>query len=91
MIYLADFTPIEVRDNEGQTPLHYAAGRGNLEVCRFILNNIRNLNRIYRKNADGKTPLDKASEEGHTEVCQLLKLYGDLPKHPHKRPRFFNM
>ena len=54
------------------TPLHYAAESGRVEVCRFIVENMKDS--MKRKNGDGKTPLDEALEEGQEKVCNFLKL-----------------
>ena len=31
-------------DNDGSTPLHYAARNGYLEVCKLIMNNVQEKN-----------------------------------------------
>ena len=57
------------RNDYGDTPLHWAAKGGKLEICRLLINNIENKNPV---NNDGETPFDLASDEGHLEICQLF-------------------
>uniref|UniRef100_A0A0N5AQ99 ANK_REP_REGION domain-containing protein n=1 Tax=Syphacia muris TaxID=451379 RepID=A0A0N5AQ99_9BILA len=59
----------ETFDNEGRTPLHYAAHRGLLEVTKMLLDaKARNVTRdIF-----GVTPAHYAAAEGHREILDLL-------------------
>ena len=50
-------------------PFRYAAKYGNLEVCRFFLNNIGDKN---PKDDEGVTPLHIAAENGKFQVCQMI-------------------
>ena len=57
----------------GLTPLHYAAMRGQLEMCKLILEMVDNKNPRTHHAIYGKwTPLDWAEENGHFEVCRLI-------------------
>ena len=50
------------------TPLHMAAGTGNLEICKIIIGNVFDLSCLdetYR----GKTPFDSARSTNHLEIC----------------------
>ena len=60
---------VEPRDGYGNTPLHYAAMFGNLEICQKIIGNIKD---AHLKNEDEKTPLHFAAENSHSEVCKLI-------------------
>ena len=51
------------------TPLHIAAILGKLEVCRLIMDEIKNDN---PKGAGGNTPLHIAAANGHSEVCEMM-------------------
>ena len=51
------------------SPMHVFAKRGNLELCKHIINNIGDKN---PKDDFGDTPLHWASEEGHIDVCKLI-------------------
>ena len=59
----------EEEDVHGQTPLFYAAARGNMAVVKFLLNLGFEIN--YRDNAR-KTALFFAIEKGHLEVADYL-------------------
>jgi len=50
----------------GLTPLHTAARKGHLEICKYIISNVR-----IKNPADnfGFTPLHDAAIKGHSEVC----------------------
>ena len=60
-------------DEKSWTPLHHAAEMGNLEVCKFILENVSDKNPTNDYN---ETPVDMAREHGRIEVLQLFKEYG---------------
>ena len=51
------------------TPLHYAAEYGQLEVCQLI---IQNVNEKNPKNCDGFTPLHLAAKNGKVNICELI-------------------
>jgi ankyrin repeat protein len=63
---------LNIQDNEGKTPLHYAVVRG----PRFM----DLIEKIVEKGADftikdkkGKTPLDIASDAGHKNIVELFQ------------------
>jgi ankyrin repeat protein len=58
-------------DNQGNTPLHLAAKRGNNHVVKSLYKLGASLN---LRNKDGKTPLDIAKEHGKIETLNLLIL-----------------
>ena len=60
---------LEEKDVHGQTPLFYAAARGNMAVVKFLLNLGFEIN--YRDNAR-KTALFFAIEKRHLEVADYL-------------------
>ena len=51
----------------GYTPLHMAAQRGNLSICKLITNTNSDQN---PKTVDGLTPFHAAAQNGHFEVCK---------------------
>ena len=53
----------------GTTPLHLAARRGHLEVCKLIIEFIENKNSQNKWNG---TPLHEAAGYGHLQVCKLI-------------------
>ena len=81
-----------LRDKKNSTPLHYAAGNGHVEVCRFLLHTVAT---EATTNSDetsasayanlpnktqGRTALHWAARNGHLEVCKLLvEDYGANP------------
>lgn len=56
---------------DGQTPLHEAAGRGNLEIVKLLLKYTKN-DRINEPDMFGKTPLHKAAFCGSRECVEVL-------------------
>ena len=59
-----------IQDIRLQTPLHFAAYEGHLEICRLLIENIDNKNPA---NHDGETPFDFAKEVKNTEIMDLFK------------------
>jgi ankyrin repeat protein len=60
---------INVRDNNGKTPLHDAAGLGNLKAMEFLLDKGVDIN--VRDN-NGKTPLHDAAGLGNLKAMEFL-------------------
>jgi ankyrin repeat protein len=63
---------VNVQDKEGNTPLHFAAAKGRLEIARLILTNGGDVN-IKAKNL--QTPLMVAAKAGCIHVVRLLLAY----------------
>jgi ankyrin repeat protein len=64
-----DKTCLDLKDNDGRTPLSWAAGYGNVKAAEILLKekvDIRSLDNEER------TPLSWAAEKGHKEVVELL-------------------
>ena len=55
----------------GQTPLHWAAKNGHIEVCKLILEGTSDKNPAEIK-YPRQTPLHYAAYHGHPEVCKLI-------------------
>lgn len=55
----------------GCTPLHWAALRGNVEVC-MILVHAGTKQELLVKDKAGNTPLKLASDKGHRQIVLLL-------------------
>jgi ankyrin repeat protein len=87
-LFMEHNADMRVHDKRGNTPLHFAAENGLLEVSQILLERNADVN---SQNNHGSTPLLLASEFGHPDVVQLLlghnaDLYlrdadGDTPLH----------
>ncbi|CAI8618023.1 unnamed protein product [Vicia faba] len=64
--YHADF---DVPDNDGRSPLHWAAYKGYADTIRLLL--FRDASQ-GRQDKDGCTPLHWAALRGHSEACAVL-------------------
>ena len=60
---------VQVRDDSGNTPLHFAVLEGHLELARTLLENNAEVN---SRNHDGLTPFYEVSWEGNTDIMWLL-------------------
>jgi len=67
---------VNSKNPSGLTPLHFAAGRGNLPVVKLL---IEKGARIDEKDAHQKTPLYLASEKCFTDTCKFLLEKGANP------------
>jgi ankyrin repeat protein len=60
----------------GKTPLHYAAERGSLALCKLLVD--RNADIDCHTYPTGRSPLFLAAINGHTDVCEYLLSKGAL-------------
>merc|ERR1712029_847388 len=67
---LESVTDKNPEDANGETPLHYAAQRGHVEVYRLIMNYVQDKNPASPQG--GFTPLHSAASGGHLGVCRLI-------------------
>ncbi|MGD0815313.1 MAG: ankyrin repeat domain-containing protein [Verrucomicrobiota bacterium] len=56
-------------DNNGWTPLHWAAYEGHMDLAELMLNNKAE---VDANNKNGDTPLNRAAAKGHKSVAELL-------------------
>lgn len=61
-------TFVDVKDNEGNTPLHFAA-EGSVEISRLLIANGAHVNETAN---DGRTPLIIATKSRSIEIVQIL-------------------
>jgi cytohesin len=65
-----------IQDENGETPLHYAAWEGRLKVVKLLLEHGADPN---VQDKDGETPLHLAAWDGHLDVVELLLEHGANP------------
>lgn len=63
--------PDSVNANDGRTPLHEAAGRGNIELVELLLANGADRG---AKDENGLTPINWANKGGHDQIISIIKL-----------------
>jgi ankyrin repeat protein len=61
------------KDDQGETPLHFAANLGHKDVVEFLLAKKADVN---AKANNGWTPLYVAGRTGHNDVAELLRQHG---------------
>ena len=66
-----DVRAVKFKDGDGNTPLHYAAYNGHLQVIDSLIN-CRQLRDPEEKNRDGSTPLHLSCIKGHLDVAKYL-------------------
>lgn len=64
---------VDCRDDQGCTPLHFAADRGLAPIAQLLLDHGADVN---AKDADGQSPLHYAAICGRQELCSLLVAAG---------------
>ena len=67
---------VNIKDNDGDTPLHYAASGGHLDVVKFLVENGADVN---AKDKYGRTPLDVAKPKVRWVLEDLIKRVGESP------------
>lgn len=68
-IYITNGMDVNIKDNSGWSPLHYAADRGNNNVVRLLIESRADVN---IKSNEGKTPLHIAVQKNKVEIIKLL-------------------
>ncbi|KAH6822185.1 acyl-CoA binding protein 2 [Perilla frutescens var. hirtella] len=65
--------PLNVKDSEGRTPLHWAVDRGHLNITALLLNKNADVN---AKDGEGQSPLHYAAVCERTTIAELLVKHG---------------
>lgn len=60
------------RNNNGDTPLHFAVLRGNLSIAKWLRNCFIGVLDVQTPNNNGTTPLHYACKNGNLSVCEWL-------------------
>ena len=60
---------VNMRDDQGMSPLHYAADRGLIEVCQLLIDNGAEIDAL---DLEGQSPLDFAIVCEHGGVIQII-------------------
>ena len=59
---MANVTDLNLADNDGMTPLHFAARQGHIQMVKAILSQVAEKNPVNNK---GKTPKELFLERNH--------------------------
>ncbi|KAF3941503.1 Tankyrase-1 [Dactylella cylindrospora] len=68
---------VDVRDGNGETPLHFAAWYGALPVVKLLIDKGADVNAVSQKFSNG-SPLVWALDQGHHEIAQVLRRAGAI-------------
>ena len=69
------------KDNQGLTPLHWAAQNGPTEMVEFLLRNMADVN---AKDNNGRTPLDIATRDGRKDMVKWIQAWmAEMKKMPY--------
>lgn len=66
---MEDGADVNVKDHQGDTPLHYAADKGYTDIALLLLDNGADVNAV---NDWGIAPLFRAAVAGHVEIAGML-------------------
>ncbi|KAK1295638.1 putative serine/threonine-protein kinase [Acorus calamus] len=70
-------TVADIKDANKRTALHFAAREGRVEVCRYLVEELK-LD-VDVRDEDGETPLIHASRQGHVATAKYLLEHGANP------------
>ena len=76
-------TDVNAKNDNGWTPLHYAAPEGRTEIAELVIAKGSEVNaktKSGRRDVDGDTPLDLAINRKRTEIADLLRKHGGKTK-----------
>ena len=61
------------RNDGGLTPLHLAAAKGYIKICKYILDFVVDSNEFNPRSNNGNTPFGLAYINQHFEICELIQ------------------
>uniref|UniRef100_K3WQF8 Uncharacterized protein n=1 Tax=Globisporangium ultimum (strain ATCC 200006 / CBS 805.95 / DAOM BR144) TaxID=431595 RepID=K3WQF8_GLOUD len=70
----ANSVPLDKKDEDERTPLHWASAHGRTDVVEFLLQTVKA--RVNVQDDAGWTPLMSAASAGHVDVVSLLLSHG---------------
>jgi ankyrin repeat protein len=79
-------SPVDVRDAEGMTILHWASGNGYEEIVRLLVSRGARLN---ERDAKGRVPMHLAATAGHKQIVEILIKAGADTTIPWPRQSWF--
>lgn len=71
--------PLDVRNKQGETPLHGAIKEGNVENCQALVDARADVN---AKDVQGMTPLELAEQCGRQDFVDFLRAHGAQGREP---------
>jgi ankyrin repeat protein len=74
-LLLTNHAEVNAKDNEGMTPLHWAAYKGSKEIAECLLTSKADAN---AQDMFGRTPASMAVETAHQDLVDLLGRHGGL-------------
>ena len=77
-LLISNGADVNAKDDDGSTPLHYAAHEGHKEIAELLIAKGADVNAKIVANSleGGMTPLDYAIKENKTEIADLLRKHG---------------
>ena len=81
-------------DDTGFTPLHFAAEKGFILICKLILEDIKDVDALFFQHTIGlETPFYLAATHGHIELCQWIieKLFEKYPDDIERRETLLHL
>lgn len=66
---------LDIKNDEEETPLHYAIYIGDIKLVQYMLEQDKTGNLMKETNRFTQTPLHLAAECGHKEIVKMLLSY----------------
>lgn len=72
LVDTSSWDPLQAVDHHGNGPLHWAAGSGHLDVCKWLVEEAGVALAQQSSRHHGRTALHWAARNGHADVCEWL-------------------